>query len=121
MDRRSFLRGTFGGVAAGGILIAAADTDLAAFAAATRPGTPLEAVGPPEGPVLPQLGHVVFNSDHQPIGVIERMDFDYDKQDVTPSNAPYRLYAPGMLRATASVVIYGNVNLLVAPPHQRTK
>lgn len=121
MDRRSFLRGTFGGVAAGGILIAAADTDLAAFAASTQVGTPVEAAGPPEGIQAPLIGHVVFNSDHQPFGVISKVNYHRYPVDATRAGDVFNILLSGTVEFTVVVQGFANVATLLGQAHQRTK
>ncbi len=117
MDRRSFLKGTFGGVVAGGVIVVATDADIKAFATNLPPDSVVQtAVTGPATP-MPELGHIVFDSEHRPLGVISRTDVSCEKLDATPFGSPYRLYRAGPYTMEFTVQAYGPFNIRFNSAH----
>lgn len=107
MDRRNFLRGTFGGVAAGGIIIASGIPDTQAFMESVKIGDPVAAAAPQPGAEWPDMGDLVFNYKGQPIGVVSDYNLRKESIRVTQAGDEYDVYAPGMRTLTYTVVATG--------------
>lgn len=93
MDRRSFLRGTFGGVTASGLVLAGSLNDIELFASDTKPGEKLIISPVPEvmNPPMPaaigyggDVGLMVFNHKGEPLGIIDSVYISHPTVDVTP-------------------------------------
>lgn len=110
MDRRSFLKGTFGGVsAAGALILTATPADVAKFATETPLGTPVASSTLQTKEFgLPDYGEFVFNSQGMPIGVVTSINMYQDSVDVTMSHHENRQYMPGLKRIELSVSVIGN-------------
>lgn len=104
MDRRNFLKGTFGGVAAGGIVIAAGLPDTQAFVEQVKIGDPVAAAITPIGAEWPNIGEVVFNHLGQPIGVVSRWESYVEKIDVTSAQDTYHSHIAGRRTTKFEVV-----------------
>jgi len=72
MERRSFIKGIFGGVAATGLIIKASAEDITKFASSNPEGTGVVSVA--DDPVhvsgaFMQTGEVLYSHDGKPVGV----------------------------------------------------
>jgi len=105
MDRRNFLKGTFGGVCAAGVIVAASPTEVAAFAPQTAIPISLLSSKPEESQEEIDIGLIVYNHKGQPIGVIER--FEYNTGFSWDSDFIH--YVPGPTRMT--IVAQGFANI----------
>lgn len=111
MDRRGFLKGTFGGVAAGGLIIAAAPLDVVEFVEKVKKGDPMGVAIPH---TMPGIGHAVFDSVGHAIGVIEDIDRGISVADVSRAGDPYRTVQPyGHPRVIYKVVAYGESEVMI--------
>lgn len=95
MDRRDFLKGTFGGLAAGGIVIASSTADIAAFASEVPIGAPV-GLNSNVGPFtqLAQYGDMVYNAKGQPIGVIRDIRVRRNMEDISSVTDSYQRIVP---------------------------
>ena len=110
MDRRNFLRGTFGGVMAGGILLNldGKPEDAAATLVKDEPMVtlPEEVAVAPHGEFI-HPGAVVFDFLGKPIGVITEMAIDHDAMDITGVHDANRRFLAGATRVHARVLTSG--------------
>lgn len=104
MDRRGFLRGTFGGVVAGGVIVAAGIPDTQAFIEQVKVGDPIAAAAT-SPPIFPD-DWMVYNRQGQPIGTIHDYRVEHDPIEIDPSNG-YRNYVRGPMRGTMTVKTFG--------------
>lgn len=117
MDRRSFLRGTFGGVTASGLVLAGSLNDIELFASDTKPGEAL-VISPVPGvmdPPIPaaigysgDIGMLVFNHKGEPLGVIDRVDVCRSHIETTMAGDMFKSYTnSGPSRIKFTVTGYG--------------
>lgn len=107
MDRRNFLKGTFGGVAAGGIIIAAGIPDTQAFVEQVKIGDPVAAALAPTDTTWPGIGQMVYNHLGQPVGVVSNFQLNVEPIDVTCSGDEYRSFTAGTRSLVFEVVATG--------------
>lgn len=107
MNRRGFLRGTFGGAVAGGIVIATGLPDSKEFVESVKVGDPVAAAhfdttDPPE------YGEMVFNKAGVCIGFITDIKVETEILDASLGwypNDGFKHFVPGLRSATATVVL----------------
>lgn len=102
MDRRNFLKGTFGGVTAGGIILAAGIPDTEAFVEQVKIGDPIAASPAITNAPWPNIGEYVFNHQGLIIGVVTGVKANTEIIDVTGRDS-WRSYTPGRRRVTFEV------------------
>ena len=109
MERRNFLRGVFGGVAAGGLILKATDADVAHFASGLGMGSPVEAAYNIK-PGIAELGNFVYDHKGAILGVIS--DFHYQRGvhqweswDGTSGAVP------GLINASLTVQVMGPITI----------
>lgn len=83
MDRRNFLQGVFGGVAATGLIIAAKPNDIEAFAGPLRKGAPLLLDKPTVNPKVVTFGEHLYNSRGEVVAYVTDISVIAEKLDVT--------------------------------------
>lgn len=115
MNRRSFLKGTFGGVTAAGLVIAGADTDLSAFASSMKVGEPMVGAGEVVDSPAPELGTILFNSEGQPVCVVESYRYSVNEIDATPMGSSVRVMMPGTREIRLTAVVMGRVAIKFEP------
>ena len=110
MDRRSFLKGTFGGVAAAGALIVTATpAEVSEFASKTLVGAPIAASELEEkGANIPSIGEIVFDSHGNPLGVVHSMDIQREMLDITDSSDIFRKSMVGPVNCELRVSVFGS-------------
>lgn len=111
MDRRSFIKGTFGGVAAGGLILAATPSDIAAFTSSgIEKGAEMVSTPLPMAPV-PAEGHILFNSKGDPVAVITHIKWNRNPVDVSLAGDSYSTYMGGPPIVALEAVMYGTATL----------
>lgn len=111
MDRRNFLKGTFGGIVGGGVILAASDADVAAFASGgTGIGQEMVSSHIPMAPV-PMEGHILFNSKGDPVAVVTRIQWCRDPVDCTPIDSQRAVYVDGLPRVRLEATMFGTTYL----------
>lgn len=116
MDRRSFLRGTFGGVVAGGVIVTASDADILKFATTIKPDMPVDLNPQYEAHAWARFGEIVLNSKGQPIGVIRNIEANTDPVSIQSFGSEFTTHIPGVKNVIYTVIASG-----FAPPHKRTE
>lgn len=110
MDRRSFLKGTFTGMAGVGIIVGVSDKiELDKFVKEAKEGESL-IVSPP-APYTLDPGMLLFNQFGQPVAVIQRIMHRYDWEDITPLGGQYQQLSPGGHRVEIEAISYGPATL----------
>lgn len=113
MERRKFLKGVLGGVVAGGIIVSATDADIMAFTnQGVGVGDQLEAASPLANPII-DLGHMLFNSDGQPVAVIESIERQLGHTDVTQIDSITTHRMPGLHKIVLTAVVMGRVGAVM--------
>lgn len=118
MDRRNFLKGTFGGLAAGGIIISATDADVALFASKAKPQDPVDLSLQLETHAWARLGELLYNERHQPVGIIREIQSNQSPVDITGAGEQYRTVMPGLRNVIYTV---GASGFVPPVPHQHTR
>lgn len=117
MDRRSFLRGTFGGVVAGGIIVAASDAEIAKFASGVIPETPIDLSPKPNDEVWAQMGEWVYNHKGQIIGVVNDIEVSDKPVGITSFANPHsEVMMSGLKRVTYTVLASGFAPVRTSAP-----
>lgn len=116
MDRRSFLKGTFGGVVAGGVIVAATDADIKAFATHITPDMPMDVSPQYEAHAWARFGEVVYNERRQPIGIVRNIEVNNNPISVQSFDSGFVQFMPGLKNVQYTVLASGFM-----PPHERTK
>ncbi len=80
MERRSFLRGIFGGVTAAGLIVKATPADVEAFAAPLQPKEPL-LIGPPPLSIL-DVGECLYNAEGEQVAIVTGISVSVDRDTV---------------------------------------
>lgn len=121
MDRRSFLKGTFGGIAAGGIIIAATDADIATFASVTPEGKEVDIAPLLQPGAWAQVNDYVYNERGHIIGLVKHVQFDRQMIDVSRwQDSHLNMMAAGPMSVTYTVQADGFMPL-VPLTHERTR
>lgn len=111
MDRRGFLRGTFGGVMAGGILLKL-DDDAKQTASIIRLEETLITSPEVGRPVVIQgcyePGNMVFDFYGNPVGIITSINHRHTEIDVTHAGSARRQVISGPMQVTAEILISGS-------------
>src|SRR4051812_11277787 len=112
MDRRNFIKGTFGGIVAGGVIVAATDADIATFASNNRVDSPVDVNPQPEllQPEGVRYGEVLYNINGQPVGIVRSINFHREHTDISRAGDTYATLAPGLGNLTYDVVAIGYTN-----------
>lgn len=110
MERRNFLKGVFGGVTAGGILLRTPEPET--FAGILAPETPL-IVAPNDYFAGVDLGHILFNQDGKPVAVITEIATEMSRVDMNRAGDNWTTFAPGYPTVTIRAVCRGPVKLAV--------
>lgn len=95
MERRGFLKGLFGGVAAGGLIVAAKPEEIAAFAGGVQPGDAV-AVQVPSAVDL-QAGSPLYNGKGELVAHVRTINVRREMEDVTPRGATNTHFIPGLV------------------------
>lgn len=82
MERRSFLKGVFGGVTAAGVVVAASQAEIAAFASPLVKDAPIVLDVPSANPAI-GAGEHLYNASGDLVAVVRSVSFHVDKIDVT--------------------------------------
>lgn len=111
MDRRRFLGGVFGGVAASGLIIKATGDDIAQFANGLEVGAPMMsgAVDTQGGPPCAYPGELLFNHKGQPVAVVESIRIDVEPIGYA-GNSGFTEYVPGLRTIRITAVTSGPSN-----------
>lgn len=113
MERRNFIKGVFGGVAAGALIVNASDAEVLEFANPLKIGDPIQtAVTPNRGDLMVRSGEVVFNSEGKIIGVITDVRVSTQYIDTGVSESGFMMAAPGHRRAEFTVLAQGPVDVV---------
>jgi hypothetical protein len=96
MNRRGFLQGVFGGVTAGGLIVAASPADIAAFSSPLVKDAPLLLDVPAEAST--HIGGHLYNERGQCVAIIRRIDRFSNPVDVTTAFDGHTIYLPGVPR-----------------------
>lgn len=108
MERRSFLKGVFGGATAGGILITACQADVDAFVATVKKNDKI--VSSPlmvSGGGFP-LGMVLYDHLGRPVAIVESTS--REMEDVTSIYDTWKFWKPSK-RMTITAVSLGEINV----------
>lgn len=115
MERRSFLKGVFGGVAAGGLIIQASSSDVSEFASGVEKGAPLvSAFQKTDLSPMPEPGEFVYNHQGVILGVISRIDTSISTHDVTGTGEEYQRLIPAVM--TRELRVVDKISELEGPP-----
>jgi hypothetical protein len=112
MDRRNFLIGTFGGLTAGGIVLAAEQNDIAAFVSTVQKNAPLTA-NPVPPPAQIRPGEMLFDHLGRPVAIIQKIEWHRELDNVTKMGDVFESFAPGVMSAVITAVTYGPAALRV--------
>ncbi len=82
-DRRGFLRGLFGGVAAGGLIVSATPREIEAFTAPMTKGQPLLIDKPPVSAVPIYSGLHLYNAEGEVVAYVTQITATNQMVDVT--------------------------------------
>lgn len=115
MTRRGFLSGIVKSAAAGALVVAASDQEIASFGVGSKvlTGELVDA----EANLFPGLGvgMILFaqrgTRDFLPIAVVDDVQYDYSKVDVTPAGSGHTVWAPGGRHVWLTATVAGPVNL----------
>lgn len=96
MDRRSFLKGAFGGVVAGGLILQATDAEVAAFANPLKRDEPLIVDTPaqPNTDGFPIVGKHLYNEHGEMVALVTEVVVTNNVIDVTTLRDSYRVFQP---------------------------
>lgn len=110
MDRRGFLRGIFGGVAAGGLIVAATPQEIEAFSSPLAREQPLS-VHPVE-PVKPvEVGGELYNAEGELVAYITQIEYGRLEIDVTSHHSEFNEFmVPGLRRARITAEAVGPID-----------
>jgi len=96
INRRSFLKGAFGGVVAGGMILRATEADIAAFAMPLKHNEPLLVDIPPtsnkEG--FPIVGKHLYNEHGEMVAMVTEVVVSSNHMDITSWNDSYQVFKP---------------------------
>lgn len=112
MERRSFLKGLFGGIAGGGAVILASDQEIALFGK-NDIGTPVAAsmlqAEPAFKPLPAEMGHFLYNAYGMPVGVLWSLEASPRSYvNVTTRDDDFERWEPtGIREATGTFRILG--------------
>lgn len=82
MNRRGFLHGLFGGVAAGGVIVTASDEEIARFSRELAAYNPVVVDPTPPAP-LPANGEHLYNGRGELVAVVRDLRMSPDGVDIT--------------------------------------
>lgn len=121
MDRRGFLKGAFGGVAAGGIVIAAAGADIEAFVSKVKKGDAVGAAATTNSGscTLPSAGEFVFNHNGLPIGIVEGYTSSSCIIDASSFGDTHSQLISGIGTVKMSVMVAGGTTIKLVDEHGR--
>ncbi len=107
MNRRNFITGVFGGVTAAGLIIKS--PDMAFGAPMPEPESPL-IIAPPAF-ANADAGQMVFDSNGNPLGIIQSVHYNREMHDVTHAGDQWTNYHGGLHTVEMRVIAYGQVQL----------
>lgn len=114
MERRSFIKGVFGGVTAGGIILASGEDDIAAFVSQVQRNEPMVACPEPLGVSQVAPGEMLFNHLGRPVAIIREVQWHADVQTIAKmSDAVDRSSMHGIY-AVIMAVSYGPASMKVS-------
>lgn len=109
MDRRGFLKGTFGGIIAGGALIQATDSDIAVFANGLQPGAPVASASCPLGfsdePHL-EVGQILYDHRGLAMAVVREIKSRRERMHIGGASDSYSNFVPGITYVDIIAVPY---------------
>lgn len=111
MDRRRFLGGVFGGVAASGLIIKATGEDIAQFTNGLEVGAPvMSGAVDTQGPPYAYPGELLFNHKGQPVAVVESVRIDMEPIGYAGASG-FMEYSPGLRTVRITAVSSGPSNV----------
>ena len=113
MERRGFLNGLFGGIAAGGLIVQATPGEVQAFAAPLRHGAPigLDAIPTAVRPI--DTGQELFNSQGELVAYIQSIDARIPRINVTSVGSRYEDFIAGPPEVLITAVGCGRIEVQV--------
>lgn len=111
MDRRKFLQGTFGGVTAGGIILAAGAPDIEAFVAMAKKDEPL--IAAPGQFAGVEVGLILFNYLHQPVAVVKEIRQVMATNNATRWGSSWEEQVPGLVTTEITAIAQGIADIRV--------
>lgn len=107
MERRGFLKGLFGGVTSAGLVIAASQSDIEAFASPLVRDAPLLLDRPAVAPA--RCGEHLYNASGELVAIITELTLTRDPIEVTHAWDDKTMYVPGRLEIAIRAVGVGSV------------
>lgn len=95
MNRRTFLEGVFGGVAASGVIIQASRADIEAFASPLANGTPIVVERAPDIPVA-NVGQHLYNQHGECVAIVTSIDIRRTMESY--DDGMFQTALPGLMR-----------------------
>lgn len=115
MERRGFLKGLFGGIAAGaGLIVTATPAEVQAFAGGLQRDEPLILDSMPVAATNPAfIGEYLYNAEGQRVAMVTEVEFSCDPFDVTHDprlvhSSLHRRYIPGQTRIEIKAIGLGD-------------
>jgi hypothetical protein len=108
MDRRGFLQGLFGGIAAGGVIVTATPEEVRAFATGAREGDPVLLDQPAQGGVV-EMGQHLYNARGEVVALITEIVIGRDVVDVTTFHGAPRYVEQSRMTVEIKAVGVGDV------------
>lgn len=107
MDRRGFLKGTFGGVTSAGILIAAGDTDLDAFAKESKVGEVMGVAPLPIDIEQMAIGRLLYDNKGNIVAVVQQINHYLSAHDASGWGDSASTYMRGLSNVRIIATAYG--------------
>ncbi len=96
LGRRSFLKGAFGGVVTGGLIVQATNADVAMFAHALKPDEPLMLDTPPtpnkDG--FPIVGKHLYNEHGEIVAMVTEVVVSSNHMDISSFHDTHQVFQP---------------------------
>lgn len=118
MERRSFLKGVFGGLTAAGVIVTASPLEIEAFASPLLRDAPvlLEETPSMAAPLGVGVGEHLYNAAGRLVAIVSRLHLITEKVEVTMFGAQNPVYLPGRRHFTIVATGIGEVHWDSARP-----
>jgi hypothetical protein len=118
MERRGFLKGVFGGLTAGGLIIAAQPEEIAAFTSPLVRDAPLVANIP--APRATSVGQELYNAQGELVAYISQIHVDRGHLETTMWGDAEVRYVSGLPQIRIEAVGVGHLSISDAGPTLRS-